>query len=127
MGTLVNSLRNCRGDGDKEALCLFRDAISPVEKDLWEEGDSMIDADALVKVRRALESNIGERVMLKANRGRKKTFIKEGIIEDTYPNVFTVVIDIDSRAVQRLSYTYSDVLTSTVELVVCSSNVKIYA
>lgn len=87
----------------------------------------MIDADALVKVRRALESNIGERVMLKANRGRRKTFIKEGIIEDAYSNVFTVVIDVDSRAVQRLSYTYSDVLTSNVELVVCSSNVKIYA
>ena len=126
MGTLMGSLRNCRGD--KEALSLFRDAISPViEEDLWKEGDWMIDADALVKVKRALESNIGERVMLKANRGRKKTFIKEGIIEDTYPHVFTVIIDIDSRAVQRLSYTYSDVLTSTVELVVCSSNMKIYA
>lgn len=77
--------------------------------------------------RRAIESNIGEKVRLKANRGRRKCYIKEGIIGDTYGNVFTVMVDVDTKAVQTLSYTYSDLLTSNVELVVCRNNKKIYA
>lgn len=85
----------------------------------------LIDAEALAKVRKAVESNIGQRVKLKANRGRKKSYIKEGIIDDTYGNLFTVRVDIDTKSVQTLSYTYSDVLTSNVELVICSSNEKI--
>ena len=87
----------------------------------------LIDSDALGRVRKRLESNVGERVRLKANRGRKKCYVKEGIIHDTYGNIFTVRVDIDTKAVQTLSYTYSDVLTSNVELIVCSSNEKICA
>lgn len=85
----------------------------------------MIDAEALAMVRKVVESNVGQKVKLKANRGRKKSYIKEGIINDTYGNIFTVRVDIDKKSVQTLSYTYSDVLTSNVELVVCSSNKKI--
>lgn len=87
----------------------------------------MIDTQALLRARRAVESNIGEKVRLKANRGRRKLYIKEGIIDDTYGNVFTVRVDVDTKAVQTLSYTYSDLLTSNVELVVCRNNKKIYA
>lgn len=89
------------------------------------EGDDLIDADALTRIRKVLESNVGERVKLKANRGRRKCYIKEGIIDDTYPSVFTVRVDVDEKSVHTLSYTYSDVLTSNVELVVCSSNERI--
>lgn len=85
----------------------------------------MIDSQALLKARRAVESNKGEKVRLKANRGRRKCYIKEGIIGDTYGNVFTVRVDTGTKAVQTLSYTYSDVLTSNVELVVCRNNEKI--
>lgn len=87
----------------------------------------MIDTQALLRARRAVESNIGEKVRLKANRGRRKSYIKEGIIDDTYGNVFTVRVDVDTKDVQTLSYTYSDLLTSNVELVVCRNNKKIYA
>jgi uncharacterized protein Veg len=87
----------------------------------------VIDTQALLRARRAVESNIGEKVRLKANRGRRKSYIKEGIIDDTYGNVFTVRVDVDTKAVQTLSYTYSDLLTSNVELVVCRNNKKIYA
>lgn len=85
----------------------------------------MIDSEALARVKKAVESNVGQKVRLKANRGRKKSYIKEGIIDDTYGNIFTVRVDIDTKSVQTLSYTYSDVLTSNVELTVCSSNEKI--
>ena len=85
----------------------------------------MIDAEALAKVRKIVESNIGQKVKLKANRGRKKSYIKEGVIIDTYGNIFTVRVDVDTKSLQTLSYTYCDVLTSNVELVVCSSNERI--
>ena len=87
--------------------------------------DAVIDAKALASIKRVVESNIGQKVRLKANRGRKKSYIKEGVITDTYLNLFTVQVDIDTKSVLTLSYTYSDVLTSNVELVVCSNNQKI--
>lgn len=85
----------------------------------------MIDARALMKVRKAVESNVGEKVKLKANRGRKKSFIREGIIHDVYPSIFTVRINIDDKSVQTLSFTYFDILTSDVEVVVCKNNERI--
>mgnify|MGYP000897798203 CR=1 FL=1 len=85
----------------------------------------MIDANALENIKKVLESNVGQKVRLKANGGRKKPFEKEGIIADTYHNLFTIQVDIGAKSVQTISYTYSDVLTSSVELVVCSNNKKI--
>lgn len=64
-----------------------------------------------------LESCIGKRVKLRANRGRKKIIEAEGIIESTYPKIFVVKLD-ESHSIERLSYTYADVLTKTVELTV---------
>lgn len=89
------------------------------------EGVPVIDTEALSKVKRTLESNLGERVKLKANRGRKRCYIKEGVIHDIYPSIFTIRVNINERSVQTLSYTYSDVLTSNVELVVCKNNERI--
>ena len=85
----------------------------------------MIDTNALAKVKKVLESNVGEKAKLKANRGRKKSYVKEGIIHDIYPSIFTIQVNIDGRSVQTLSYTYSDVLISNVELVVCKNNERI--
>jgi len=85
----------------------------------------MIDAQALMRVRKAVESNIGERVKLKANRGRKKSLVKEGVIQEVYPCIFTVRVNIDDRSVQTLSFTYFDILTSNVEVVICKNNERI--
>lgn len=87
--------------------------------------DAVIDAEALASVKRVLESNVGQKVRLKANRGRKRSYIKEGVICDTYLNLFTVQVDIDTKSVQTVAYTYCDILTSNVELVKCSNNQKI--
>lgn len=64
-----------------------------------------------------LESCIGKRVKLKANRGRKQVLEAEGVIENTYPKLFVVKLD-NIHSVKRVSYTYADVLTKTVELTV---------
>lgn len=71
----------------------------------------------LEQIKLDLESCIGKRVKLKANRGRKKVVEAEGIIESTYPKLFVVKLD-KPNAIRRLSYTYADVLTRTVEVIV---------
>lgn len=68
-------------------------------------------------IKRDLESFVGSKIRLKANRGRNRIVEKEGVLESIYPNIF--VIKIDERKVERrISYSYADVLTETVELFV---------
>ena len=66
-----------------------------------------------------LEDCIGKKVILKANKGRKKTTVKEGILEAVYPSLFVVRVNNEYESARRVSYTYSDVLTTTVEVTVC--------
>jgi len=73
--------------------------------------------NALDLIKRDLDSCVGKRVKLRANRGRRKIIEAEGVLEKTYPKVFIVRLGKDS-AVRRLSYSYADILTSTVELTV---------
>ncbi|NLM53845.1 MAG: Veg protein [Firmicutes bacterium] len=73
--------------------------------------------NVLEQIKLDLESCVGKRVKLKANRGRKKVVEAEGIIENTYPKLFVVKLD-KSNSIKRLSYTYADVLTRTVEVIV---------
>lgn len=81
--------------------------------------------NSLDKIKRDVENIVGRRVRLKANKGRKKTFVKEGILEQTYPSIFVVKFENDQNSVRRVSYSYSDILTETVELTVCGENIKI--
>lgn len=75
------------------------------------------EVNSIQRIRLDLESCVGKRVKLRANRGRKKIVEAEGIIENTYPKLFVVKLD-DSHSLDRLSYTYADVLTKTVEVTV---------
>lgn len=78
----------------------------------------MLEINKVASIRKDLEGCIGKRVILKANKGRKKTTIKEGILEAAYPSLFVVRISNEYNSVRRVSYTYSDVLTSTVEITI---------
>jgi uncharacterized protein Veg len=80
--------------------------------------------NSVAKIRKDLEGCIGKKVILKANKGRKKTSVKEGILESAYPNLFVVRISNQYDSIRRVSYTYSDVLTATVEVVICSEAEK---
>ncbi len=75
----------------------------------------MAAKNALVQIRKELENHVGEKIKLRANRGRRKTFEKEGVLESTYPSIFVIRVE-EKHYKQRLSFTYSDVLTATVEL-----------
>jgi uncharacterized protein Veg len=70
----------------------------------------------LADIKKALDSNLGKRLMLKANGGRRKTIERSGILAETYPSVFVVELDQEENAFERVSYSYADVLTETVQI-----------
>ncbi|AGE61911.1 hypothetical protein Bateq7PJ16_0048 [Bacillus subtilis] len=73
-------------------------------------------AKTLSDIKRSLDGNLGKRLTLKANGGRRKTIERSGILAETYPSVFVIQLDQDENSFERVSYSYADILTETVEL-----------
>ncbi len=75
----------------------------------------MKEVGILEQIRENLDLFVGKPIQIKANRGRKRVFEVEGILEKTYPKVF--VVSFKERQVERrISYSYADLLTHAVEL-----------
>jgi uncharacterized protein Veg len=53
---------------------------------------------------------------IKANLGRCKIIERFGILEETHPNLFVVKVEEKRNRTRRVSYSYADILTKTVEL-----------
>lgn len=58
-------------------------------------------------------SQNGQKIIVKGSLGRSKEFAKEGTIEKAYSNLFVVKYEENDRTA---SYTYTDLLTRTVEV-----------
>lgn len=80
----------------------------------------MASRSVLVDIKRDLETFVGEKIRLRANKGRKKVVEREGVLEGTYPNIFIVRLE-EADSERRVSYSYADLLTEAVELVICST------
>lgn len=89
----------------------------------YEEGDFLATKHTLEGIRKSIEKHLGKKIILKANKGRKKIVVKEGVLENAYPNVFVVRIDGNYDTTTRVSYSYSDILTSTVKLKLSKSDI----
>lgn len=76
--------------------------------------------NALAEIKRSLDAHVGRKIMLKANGGRRKTIERSGVLEETYPSVFIVKLDEEQHSFKRVSYSYADILTESVEVVVCN-------
>ncbi|WP_217597047.1 biofilm formation stimulator Veg [Cohnella sp. GbtcB17] len=76
--------------------------------------------NALLDIKRSLEPHIGSKIMLRANGGRRKTIERTGVLEEIYPSVFIVKLDQEQNAFKRVSYSYADILTESVEVMLCS-------
>jgi uncharacterized protein Veg len=77
--------------------------------------------NALSEIKCTLDGYIGQKIRLRANSGRRKTIERTGILEETYPSVFIVKLDEDQHAFKRVSYSYADILTESVELTVLNN------
>lgn len=70
----------------------------------------------LKDIKKALDSNLGKKLLLKANGGRRKTIERSGVLAETYPSIFVIELDQEENAFERVSYSYADVLTETVQI-----------
>ena len=68
----------------------------------------------IATIKQSIEDHVGAKVTLKANGGRKKILVNNGTIESAHPSIFVVRLDNDIQ--RTVSYSYSDVLTKTVQL-----------
>ena len=71
----------------------------------------------ILRVRSSVDQNIGNIVKIRANRGRLKIDVTEGIIRETYPSIFLVEVEnkLDDTT-QKISFSYTDVLTKDVQM-----------
>ena len=72
----------------------------------------------LASIKRDIENYIGHNVTLKANGGRRRVFVGTGTIEKTYQSIFLIRLENDTQRI--VTYSYSDVLTNTVQIVYAS-------
>ena len=73
------------------------------------------------KVRASVHQQCGSRVKIQLDRGRNKVDIQEGVIQQAYPSVFTVLVDDDKdqNPPQLLSFTYKDIITKDIRMKLC--------
>lgn len=83
-------------------------------------GKEMLNA-----IKKDIDEHVGEKVLLKANSGRRKVVVREGVLEKTYPNIFVIRVEGSDNTTRTISYSYSDILTQTVQLVYNKTNMAI--
>jgi len=79
----------------------------------------LFDRNDVFHVRNDIQKNIGSQVRLETNKGRHKSEINKGIISNAYPSIFTIQITDSQGPSRNLSFSYTDVLTNTVEITLC--------
>ena len=67
-------------------------------------------------IRDELKGQIGKEVYLKADRGRKRFITRKGTLDAVYPSLFVVDLEFKDAPNRKMTFTYSDILTNTVEL-----------
>lgn len=83
----------------------------------------MIVQSELDKIKQSLDKIVGQRIRLTSSKGRKRSVIRLGVIEKTYPSIFVVKLENQTNSqigCRRISYSYTDVLTKSVELALCA-------
>ena len=65
------------------------------------------------KVRASVHQQCGKKVMIQLDRGRNKVDIQEGVIQNAYPSVFTILVndEREENPPQLLSFSYSEIIT----------------
>ncbi|MBO1919932.1 hypothetical protein J4710_06610 [Staphylococcus xylosus] len=66
-------------------------------------------------IKNSLDCQLGTELYLK-RMVDVKTIERSGVLKETYPSVFIVELDQDIYNFERVSYTYTDVLTENVQV-----------
>ena len=75
-----------------------------------------LQMNVMQRIRDDLNDRLGTKLKVKANKGRKIVIENLAVLEETYPHVFVVRVETKTSPTQRVSYSYADIITKTVEL-----------
>ena len=84
----------------------------------------MICRTDIANLKTDILEKIGQKIIVKGSLGRSRAFEKEATIEKAYPNIFVVKYDENNR---NVTYSYTDLLTRTVEVQVFDRNSNSYS
>ncbi|WP_353989816.1 Veg family protein [Pediococcus argentinicus] len=73
-------------------------------------------AVTLATIKDMLDNKVGEDIMVVSQAGRKKITKRHGRLHKTYPAVFVVDLDQDENSFERVSYSYTDILTKNITI-----------
>ena len=73
----------------------------------------MICRTDIANLKTDILEKVGQKIIVKGSLGRSKAFEKEATIEKAYPNIFVVKFEENKR---NVTYSYTDILTRTVEV-----------
>ncbi|MBE7022315.1 MAG: hypothetical protein E7414_03760 [Ruminococcaceae bacterium] len=88
----------------------------------------VIEKSDIQRVKTLLTQNIGKRIRLSAKKGRKRVIVRHGVIKETYPSIFVVMLDSISEFAtteRTVSFSYADLLTKSIEITVVESKLDI--
>lgn len=73
----------------------------------------MIYQNDITNLKTDITDKLGQKVIIKGSLGRNRPFEKEATLEKVYPSIFILKYDENER---NVTYSYTDILTRTVEL-----------
>ena len=79
----------------------------------------MFERSDVQHVRKDIQKIIGSKVQLETNKGRHKSIVSHGIVTNVYPSIFTIQLSEGPDPSRKMSFSYTDVLTNTVEITLC--------
>lgn len=89
---------------------------------MFQKEGTMFNKRDIKSVRTEVNHYMGSKVKVKTNLGRNKIDITEGVIAAAYPSIFLIQIDAEGdMPTRKISYSYNDVITHDIELVLCQS------
>lgn len=71
------------------------------------------------KIKNDLTGYVGSKVRLESGKGKQRSVVTEGVIESVYPSIFTILLYEGMVPKRKVSYSYTDILTKTVEITIC--------
>ena len=71
---------------------------------------------SLKTIKSHLDAHLGESLTVVAQAGRKKVIRRRGTLAETFHSVFVVSLDQDENSFERVSYSYADLLTKSIDI-----------
>ena len=72
--------------------------------------------NSITEIKQLLDARVGQKVLVTVQTSRKRVNQVRGTLAQTYPAIFVVHLSDEQDSLQRVSYSYTDLLTKNVAL-----------